>query len=155
MIYAFRRTINATAVARIPYTAAARSVFHLNKQFPRERKPRVCKLLTRTRVSIIEEHVAEFSAPPSAAGRSLARSGIKDSSRGKYQSRRGACVGILATQVATRSSGKIKQPVQRVLFDSSSPVSRSGRFRAKTDQPRLGFANAAANKHCGRNDGGQ
>ena len=35
----------------------------------------------------------------------------------------------------------------------SGPVSRSGRFRAKTDQPRLGFANAAANKHCGRNHG--
>lgn len=50
--------------------------------------------------------------------------------------------------------GKIKPRSCTVLFDSNrGPVSRSGRFRAKTDQPRLGFANAAANKHCGRNHG--
>lgn len=42
-----------------------------------------------------------------------------------------------------------------VLFDSTGAVSRRGRFRVKTGRPRLGFANAAANKHCGRGDGGQ
>ena len=58
-------------------------------------------------------------------------------------------ITIFARRSGTTASEKITRirARLRVLFDSSGPVSRSGRFRAKTDQPRLGFANAAANKH--------